>query len=161
MVITLAAVLWAMHYMRSSQSAAPNGFVGVLPHPADTFNLCPTRVVWLELADARIAEQAGKWLRTDRAGQVTELDPIAVEKWLSSFCSALTDEHPGEAVTEGWQPSLRIGYVTGTPQALDGRTTKEGPTEYHLGHHHFGSHDIDEALHTIITLPPAKAPGTP
>jgi hypothetical protein len=161
MLMSLVAVIWVMHYMRSSTT--PTGFAGVLPRPADTFNLCPTRVAWLEFNQMRISEQSNKWLRTDPSGQLIELDPIAVEKWLSTFCSALTQEHQTEATpTDGWQPKLRIGYINGTPQSVEARmTAPEGPTEYQLGHHHFASTDLDEALRTIATLPPAKPPGTP
>ena len=155
MVFSLIAVLWVMHYMRSRQM--PDGFP-TLAAPTGTFSLCPSRVAWLEVNGLRIEETSTKWFRhpigSDKA---EELDPIAVEKWLSAFCSALTREISTATGDGVFVPYVQIGYVAGDPQSL--LHSQQGDT-YVLQGHHFVSKDLNEALKTLNTLPLAKPPGT-
>lgn len=141
MVITLVAVILLMRNLNQEKK----------PSTAVSVTLCPTRVQLVEIAaDGSVLQQKGtKWIRNSSQ----ELDPIAVEKWFSALCSISAE--PG-ASGEGFQPAIRLTYITGESQMV----LRAPSGEFQTGDIKFNSKDLEDALAAFRTLPEAKPPGT-
>jgi hypothetical protein len=148
MVVILAAVLWSMRRLNHG---------GFPDRGSETaLNLCPSRIAWMESATdgAHIEQRQNRWMRTLPNSESAELDPIAVEKWLSRFCSVAIQGITDNASLE---PALTVGYVAQSPTVV--LRTKSGT--YQAFGKSFQSGDLDEVLHKLPELPAIKSPGSP
>ena len=148
MVVILAVVLWSM---RRLNQGGPQG-----NDLAAEVNLCPSRIAWMESATdgAHIEQRQNRWMRTLPNSESAELDPIAVEKWLSRFCSVAIQ---GITDNASLAPILTVGYVAQSPTTV--LRTKSGT--YQAFGKSFQSGDLDEVLHKMPELPAVKSPGSP
>lgn len=150
LVAFLGAVVWSMRRLNSGASPP------LLPSTASTsVSLCPTRISWIESEEWRLEEKRTKWYRTTRgSGQARELDPIAVEKWVSRLCSI--DIQSYNAGRE-FPTLLKIGFVAGPVLEVFKATSGEFQAQGHA----FFSKELSEVLRTLPELPAVKAPGAP
>lgn len=155
MGIALVGVIMSIRHLNTARNSSRQGEVKspvakliVGDGETEDIVLCPTRVAWLESADGtRIAEHSMKWSR-DQNGQHDELNAIDVEKWFGQNCTIraqLSD------VGQNFQPVLRIGFISGSPQTL----ARAPSGEFEWQGKKFISRDLEQALNALPTLPKA------
>jgi hypothetical protein len=151
MILTFVMVVMTMRSLQSTKpTASPLATMILGSGEEQKIVLCTTRVTSLETSSGlRVHESGMKWTRTS-AGTEQELDPIAVEKWLSRNCSVVGKKvEPGQ----NFEPILKLGLVTGESKVL----ARAGTGEYLWDGLTFISSTLDQAL-TELTELPASTP---
>ncbi len=128
---------------------------------AQDVNLCKTRVLGLiQPEKLKLIQNGNQWIAEKPESQA--VDFIAVEKWLSRFCSAKA--LPGSAakastlaskasLANGFTPALFVKFIDGAVDVL--RSDSSGRFEYNG--QIFRSNDLAQALAELVTLPKAKS----
>lgn len=146
MILTLVAVITLMYRLKS-----PDALLGTAT-PANSINLCPTRVSSISVIGRFALTQEGmSWFRL-ADGQRTELDPVAVEKWFSNHCTV--EVQPVADAKDG-APLMTLAYVSGSPQTL----LMNEDNIFSLGGLYFKSTQMIQLLTSLETLPTPKKPG--
>ncbi len=147
MILTFVMVVIAMRSLQSTKpTASPLATMILGSNEEQNIVLCPTRVTSLEMASGmRVQEASMKWTRTSE-GTEQELDPIAVEKWLSRNCSVVGKKADR---SQGFEPILKLGLVTGESKVLARASTGE----YLWDGMTFISSALDQALTELAELP--------
>ena len=155
MAMSLTAVLLTIHHLNNPQSG---GLLGVYRYfngtktGGESIRLCPTRASSVSvIGKAAVFQESLKWYRAGE-GERTELDPIAVEKWFSEYCTI--HAQPSTKPDGELQPVATVAYVSGLPstlmQAADGTFLWQDK--------YFRSDELNQAFQALIQLPEARTP---
>jgi hypothetical protein len=151
MMVTLVAVLYTIYALNNPGTKnLIELLAGASGQGAQSrVKLCPTRVSSISIIGKTALFQDGlKWFRTTE-GQRQELDPIAVEKWFSEYCTVGSE--PASPPASQPQPVVTFAYVAGLPVTLQ---QSEGGV-FTLNGVHFRSEKLVEAIQAVTTLPEA------
>jgi hypothetical protein len=140
MFATLVGVIVLMYRLNISLTSGPAGSV----------QICPTRVSSVSvIGRAAVFQEDLRWYRAQAGGR-EELNPIAVEKWFSEYCTVSAEAAP--APSKESVPVLTVAYVAGLPVTL-----RQSEDVFTLGNIHFRSAQLKEAIDALTRLP-AKNP---
>lgn len=141
MICSLLGVLYIMNHLNLGHDTSPS-----------SVTLCPTRVSSVAvIGKAALMQDGLQWYRT-QDGQREELDPVAVEKWFSQYCTIAAEP---ASKPESAQPWITWAYVSGSPktvqQATDGVYVFEGRA--------FRAPALMQAVQDLENLPKVTKPG--
>lgn len=153
MMITLSAVVYTIYTLNNPGTKGIFQLIAEMNQPShQRVNVCPTRVSSVSvIGKAALFQEGLKWYRT-LAGTRQELDPIAVEKWFSEYCTVGSELAPAPA--DNSLPIATFAYVAGLPVTLQ----QSGSGIFTMNGIHFRSQKLVEAIESIATLPVATKP---
>ena len=155
LVLALGLCIYFMYSLHSR--GLPNPVLAVFGLPAEkstppeSINFCKTRVLGLiEPEKIKIIQNGNQWMVEQP--EPTPINFIAVEKWLSRFCS-IKAKTVGKALPDKpLSPILFIKFIDGSVDIL--RSDATGAFE--LGGSLFQSPELGELLAELVTLPAAS-----